>query len=124
MGYPFTWSEKKNLLVETPIDSIYSNCFVKSKFEFICQPLFSATSPIKANQTPVDSPSIHSTPLIHIPTTFVPIVPLFQNLTSNLSLAMAARFSPLVLPTQLHNLPQKYSTRIETYGTEGDITAQ
>lgn len=37
---------------------------------------------------------------------------------------MAARFAPLVLPAQLHDLPQEYSQRIKTYGPKGDITAQ
>ena len=37
---------------------------------------------------------------------------------------MAARFTPLVLPAQLHDLPQGYSQRIRTYGAEGDITTQ
>ena len=37
---------------------------------------------------------------------------------------MAARFSPLVLPPQLHDLPQEYSQRIKTFGVEGDITTQ
>ena len=37
---------------------------------------------------------------------------------------MAARFAPLFLPAQLHNLPQAYSTRIKTYGAEGDINAK
>ena len=37
---------------------------------------------------------------------------------------MATRFTPLFLPTQLHDLPQGYSQRIRTYGAEGDITAQ
>jgi hypothetical protein len=37
---------------------------------------------------------------------------------------MAARFSPLVLPAQLHDLPQNYSEIIKTYNAEGDITTQ
>jgi hypothetical protein len=37
---------------------------------------------------------------------------------------MAARFASLVLLAQLHDLPQAYSTKIKTYGVEGDITAQ
>lgn len=37
---------------------------------------------------------------------------------------MAAKFSLLVLPAQLHDLPQNYSERIKTYNAEGDITAQ
>ena len=94
---------------------------VKRQFEFISQPLFSSTSPIKENQTPIASPSFHSAPLIHIPTTSIP---LFQTLTPNPSPAMDSRFAPLVLPAQLHDLPQAYSTRIKTHSFEGDITAQ
>ena len=37
---------------------------------------------------------------------------------------MVARFSPLVLPTQLHDLPLGYSQRIRTYGEERDVSAQ
>ena len=87
---------KKELLIESPIHSKFSIFFVKSKFESISQPLFSVNSPIKGNKTLVASPSFHLVPVIHIPTTFVPLC---QTLTPNLSLAMAARFAPLVLPT-------------------------
>ena len=37
---------------------------------------------------------------------------------------MATKFTPLVLPAQLHDLPQGYSQIIKTYGVEGDITTQ
>jgi hypothetical protein len=37
---------------------------------------------------------------------------------------MAAIFTPLVLPAQLHDFPQGYSQRIRTFGAEGDITTQ
>jgi hypothetical protein len=37
---------------------------------------------------------------------------------------MAARFDPLVLPTQLHDLPQGYAQRIRTYDAEGESSAQ
>lgn len=37
---------------------------------------------------------------------------------------MASRFVPLVLPAQLHDLPQAYSQRIKTFGAKGDITSQ
>ena len=37
---------------------------------------------------------------------------------------MGARFDPLVLVAQLHDLAQAYSQRIKTYGVEGDIIAQ
>jgi hypothetical protein len=38
--------------------------------------------------------------------------------------AMAARFSPLILPAQLHDLPQNYSQRIKLYDVEGNVSAQ
>ena len=37
---------------------------------------------------------------------------------------MVVRFTPIVLPAQLHDLPQGYSQKIKTYGAKGDITAQ
>jgi hypothetical protein len=37
---------------------------------------------------------------------------------------MAARFSPLPLPAQLHDLPQNYNQRIKLYDVEGNASAQ
>lgn len=37
---------------------------------------------------------------------------------------MAARFAPLSLPAQLHDLPQNYAQRIKHFGNEGDVIAQ
>lgn len=67
---------------------------------------------------------INPTPLVHIPSIHVPIVTPYQTPRRNIPLAMAARFAPLVLPAQLHDLPQAYSQRIKTFGAEGDITTQ
>jgi hypothetical protein len=36
----------------------------------------------------------------------------------------AARFAPLILPTQLHDLPQNYSQRIKLYDVEGNVSSQ
>jgi hypothetical protein len=38
--------------------------------------------------------------------------------------AMATRFSPLIPPAQLHDLPQNYSQRIKLYDAEGNVSAQ
>jgi hypothetical protein len=38
--------------------------------------------------------------------------------------AMATRFTPLILPAQLHDLPQNYSQRIRLYDVEGNVSAQ
>jgi hypothetical protein len=37
---------------------------------------------------------------------------------------MAARFSPLVLPSQLHDFPQNYIQRINLYDVEGNVSSQ
>ena len=37
---------------------------------------------------------------------------------------MANKFSPLVLPINLHDLPQGYAQRLKQFGAEGNITAQ
>ena len=37
---------------------------------------------------------------------------------------MDSRYDPLVLPAQLHDLPQGYAQRIKIYDVEGDISAQ
>ena len=36
----------------------------------------------------------------------------------------AARFSPLALPTMLHDLPLNYAQRISLYDGEGNVTAK
>ena len=97
---------KKDLLIESPINSQSPNFFVKSKFEFFNQPLLSATS-IYEHQTLVASPSvvIHSNPPIHIPSTPIPIITPYQTPTPNISLTMDVGFASLVLPAQLHGLP-------------------
>jgi hypothetical protein len=38
--------------------------------------------------------------------------------------AMAVRFSPLVLPAQLHDLPQNYRQRIKLYDANGNVSTK
>jgi hypothetical protein len=42
----------------------------------------------------------------------------------NLPRAMAAKFSPLIFPAQLHDFPQNYSHRIKLYDVGGNILSQ
>jgi hypothetical protein len=44
--------------------------------------------------------------------------------TPNPPRAMVARFSPLILPAQLHDFPQNYNQRINLYDVEGNISSQ
>jgi hypothetical protein len=37
---------------------------------------------------------------------------------------MATSFSPLVLPSQLHDFPQEYNQRIKLYDDEGNVSDQ
>lgn len=37
---------------------------------------------------------------------------------------MENKFAPLVLPKNLHDLPQGYAQRLKQFGAEGDIIAQ
>jgi hypothetical protein len=37
---------------------------------------------------------------------------------------MAAIFTPLILPAQLHDLPHNYSQRIKLYYAEGNVSSQ
>jgi hypothetical protein len=41
-----------------------------------------------------------------------------------LTTAMEVIFSPFILPSQLHNLPQYYNLRIKLYDVEGNILSQ
>lgn len=65
------------------------------------------------------SPTFCIPPLVHIPT-----FPIHSVIFPNPPRVVATEFTPLVLPTQLHDLPQGYSQRIRTYGPEGYITTQ
>jgi hypothetical protein len=37
---------------------------------------------------------------------------------------MATRFTPLILLSQLHDLPQNYNQRIKLYDVEGNVSSQ
>jgi len=37
---------------------------------------------------------------------------------------MVARFTPLILPTHLHDFPQNYNQRIRLYDVDGNVSAQ
>jgi hypothetical protein len=41
-----------------------------------------------------------------------------------LTTTMALKFSPLVLPAQLHDLPREYNLRIKLYDVEGNVSSQ
>ena len=55
-----------------------------------------------------------------------PIVQVIQNssVPPNPPRQMEARFSPLRLPTVLHDIPQNYSQRISLFDGEGGITTK
>ena len=67
--------------------------------------------------------SVHI-PVTYFPTFFIPTIPIHIVVLPNPPIVMATIFTPLVLPTQLHDFPQGYSQRNRTYGAEGDISAQ
>ena len=113
--------------MESPKSVQPSKFVFKNNFEFVCQPLhLSAPLHTTGHHTYVDSSPIivMSIPLVQIPPIPIPIVTPYQTSPPNLPLAMVARFTPLVLPAQLHDLPQGNSQRIKTFGGEGDITTQ
>jgi hypothetical protein len=53
-----------------------------------------------------------------------PIVIPNQQPLQVLTAAMAARFSPLILPAQLHDFPWEYNQWIKLYDVEGNVSAQ
>jgi hypothetical protein len=59
---------------------------------------------------------------IGIPSSFA--VPLASPSNQNLVAIMDDRYAPLVLPANLHDLPQGYAQRLKQFGAEGDVTAQ
>ena len=103
--------------------------FPRSRFQIeLCQVITGLERPntFRLAQQP-SHPS--STPVVQNPvlysTTFIsPSIPAYTVVFPNPPIEMATRFSPLVLPTQLHDLPLGYSQRIRTYGAEGDVSAQ
>jgi hypothetical protein len=52
------------------------------------------------------------------------ISPQTIQLVQTLPRVMAARFAPLSLPTELHDLPQNYNQIIKLYDVEGNASAQ
>ena len=98
----------------------------RSKTE-LCQVLIGPERP--NNLTPAQQPSHFSptpavqSPVIYPSIVFPPLVPAFTVVFPNPPIIMAARFSPLVLPALLHDLPLGYS-QIRPYGVEGDVSAQ
>jgi hypothetical protein len=63
-------------------------------------------------------------PITYFPVFVTPLVPIHIVVLPSPPIVMVSRFNTLVLPAQLHDLPQGYSQRIRTYGAEGDISAQ
>ena len=63
-------------------------------------------------------------PITYSPTFVIPTVPIHTIVLPHPPIAMAARFTLLVFPAQLHDLPQGYSQIIRTYGEVGDISSQ
>ena len=51
-------------------------------------------------------------------------VPLASSSNQRLVVIMDNRYAPLVLPTNLHDLPQGYAQCLKQFGAEGDVTAQ
>ena len=80
----------------------------------------SSTSLFPQNQ---NTQSVHI-PVTYSPTFVLPTVPMHTVVLPNPLIGMVARITPLVFPTQLHDLPQGYSQRIKTDGAEGDISTQ
>ena len=110
-------------------DKEIDQSFPRSKSETeLCQILTGPERPNifrLAQQPSHPSPtSVVQNPLIY-PIVFVsPLIPAYTIFFPNPPIVMAAGFAPLVLPTQLHDLPLGYSQRIRTYGAEGDVSAQ
>ena len=87
---------------------------IKNKLETQVPDISNPSKPILSK-----SPQTSLRKSIPIPSIFPPFT-----IVSHLLQKMAARFAPLVLTTQLHNLPQAYAERIKSFGNEGDVTAQ
>ena len=51
-------------------------------------------------------------------------VPLASSSNQSLVVIMANRYAPLVLPPNLHDLPQGYAQCLKQFGAEGDVTSQ
>ena len=102
--------------------------FSRSKFENeLCQVLTDLERPNifkLAKQPSHPLPTIDVQNLVPYSTAFVsPLIPAYTIVFPNSHIVMAARYAPLVLPAQLHDLPQGYSQRIKTYAAKGDVSA-
>ena len=100
---------------------------LKNKFDPICQPihiLYPLHTTKHHTSTTLSPIFVWSTPIVHIPSILVSTTTSYQVPSPNFLVVMDYRYAPLVLPTQLHDLPRAYSQRIRTFGAEGDITAR
>ena len=99
----------------------------KNKFEPIFQPLH-ILDPLHTTKdhtsTSLSPIVVLSTPIVHILSIPVSTVTSYQAPSLNFLVVMTTRYTPLVLLTQLHDLPQAYSQMSRTFGAEGDIIAQ
>ena len=88
------------------------------KFE---QSLFRSRSESNLNEVLFDEKKFQS--LIYIvPNKIVFIPSQIVQPVQNPPRSMATSFSPLVLPSQLHDLPQNYNHRIKSYDAEDNIS--
>lgn len=71
-----------------------------------------------------DTPVAFSPTLVSPPLVYIPLLLTHSIIVPNPLEAMASRFTPLVFPAQLHDLPKGYSQKNRTFGAEGDITSQ
>ena len=67
---------------------------------------------------------ITTTPIVVFASTSIVVTSTMEGVPPPPLPACPTKYAPLVLPPQLHGLPQGYSTRIKTFGGEEGITAE
>jgi hypothetical protein len=94
-------------------------------FDFFSQSNTKCISQDSKNHIPDHNNTVaSSSKLVPIVLPSLVVVPLVSSSNQNLAIIMADRYAPLVLPANLHDLPQGYAQHLKQFGAEGDVTAQ
>lgn len=92
----------------------------KRNFEGLFQDYQNFHSWISSQNTIVVSPN----KIVSLVPSYILISPQTLPSSQNPHIVMANRYAPLVLPGNIHELPQGYAQRLKQFGEEADIIAQ
>ena len=121
-------TQSVKVFISYDFDKEIDKSFPRSRSETeLCQVLTgqerpNISRPAQQPSHPLSTPTVQNH-VSYSPAFIPPLILAYTIVFPNPPIVMAARFAPLALPAQLHDLPLGYSQRIRTYGEEGDVSA-